>query len=1098
MVWCQCERYCHPGKDISAGRARIHAGLEIEADEAARTGQQPTASSSVKRRRLLDQPSLRQSVADTNEERLGSCSQIQDTNIEPIQVEDGPVTQPSPSPSRTASPAHTSTPRSDSLTPLDTGAAPQPELPDYSSRPDEDSNLPPDDLPEPDFTDEPPDEGSLDDKEDEDEDEPEPEPEPTDGERPSSQPQPQQSMLRPELQEDSTTPVDLETRSGIAEIDSTLRFAQAIQAAGLEGCGLSPDAVYLLRNPTTEAPQITRGLRWSLSVYLNTSADGNGSQKGYRNIQAADGERGLPPGFEMLSHEQVEKQLEHLSGVSPIERDMCINSCMAFTGPQYEPRTVDDCVYCGQSRWDPIELAKTGQKVPRLRFSTIPLGPQLQARHRHPETAKLMQHRALEVEEIKKGLDGRTVLRVKEYGDVHVGSDLLERLLSGEIKPTDSVVMLSIDGAQLYRNKASDCWIQIWILLDLSPEVRYKKVHIIPGCVIPGPNKPKNLDSFLYPGLYHLAALQNEGLHIWDAATNTLYVDHPFLAYVTADTPAMAMLNGLVGHHGRFGCRFYCGMPGRHKAGAPMYFPAAMRPKDCPEPIPNSMHEDYDIRNLKTGTPKERSKVYQEKLQHVRDSPNETDYKKRRAAVGVSRPSIFLGVPRSLGVPALFTADLMHLIALNLADLLLGLWRGTLECDTENGDHRSLWDWMVLHNKQIWEKFGAEVAAATPYFPTSFGRAPRNPALKINSGYKAAEFLLLIFGLCVALLRKRLPLVYWLNFCRLVYGVRILYQHKIAADKLKAAHKSLVTFAREFEAIYYRGMRSRIHFCRHSVHQLPHLGPLTTACGPLCLVSQWAMERMIGDLGRELRQPGNPFANLTKRAVVRAQVNNLKSMIPNIEPVKPDIPRGAEYRDDGYVLLRKRDTCARAVSEAEAVAIRNYYRLSGGQCGDDWKPRVMKWARLRLPDKSEARSAWTEKKKALSEVRMARMVKLVHNGVPRVAEVQYYFDVTLNDATSTRKTVAMVSLYDLADAALAEESLDTLHSFKYRGDAALAVVDIKAVQSIVAMVPFDILEHAEELERAHGSLAGHDYFLVEHPGLEVLHMSGIPTEQTNA
>ncbi|KAH7917471.1 hypothetical protein BV22DRAFT_989347, partial [Leucogyrophana mollusca] len=94
--------------------------------------------------------------------------------------------------------------------------------------------------------------------------------------------------------------------------------------------------------------------------------------------------------------------------------------------------------------------------------------------------------------------------------------EYLNAVQQGDIKDTDTVLMLSMDGAQLYQNKQSDCWIYIWILLDLSPDLRYKKKYILPGGFIPGPNKPKNVDSFLFPGLHHLAALQREGLRVWD------------------------------------------------------------------------------------------------------------------------------------------------------------------------------------------------------------------------------------------------------------------------------------------------------------------------------------------------------------------------------------------------------------------------------------------------------------------------------------------------------------------------------------------------------------------------------------------------------
>ncbi|KAJ7686281.1 hypothetical protein B0H17DRAFT_892705, partial [Mycena rosella] len=70
--------------------------------------------------------------------------------------------------------------------------------------------------------------------------------------------------------------------------------------------------------------------------------------------------------------------------------------------------------------------------------------------------------------------------------------------------------------------------------------------------------KPKHPDSFIYTGLYHLAALQREGLKVWDSIEKKVLDTNPFLALATADGPGMACLNGCVGHHGKRACRLYC------------------------------------------------------------------------------------------------------------------------------------------------------------------------------------------------------------------------------------------------------------------------------------------------------------------------------------------------------------------------------------------------------------------------------------------------------------------------------------------------------------------------------------------------------------
>jgi hypothetical protein len=107
---------------------------------------------------------------------------------------------------------------------------------------------------------------------------------------------------------------------------------------------------------------------------------------------------------------------------------------------------------------------------------------------------------------------------------------------------------------QLYAIKASACWIYIWVVLNLAPERRYKKKHVLIRGFIPGPNNPKNLDLFLLPGLQHLVGLQKEGLRIWDAALERKIHPKVFLALLMADGPGMMHVTGFVGYHGKHRC----------------------------------------------------------------------------------------------------------------------------------------------------------------------------------------------------------------------------------------------------------------------------------------------------------------------------------------------------------------------------------------------------------------------------------------------------------------------------------------------------------------------------------------------------------------
>ena len=120
-----------------------------------------------------------------------------------------------------------------------------------------------------------------------------------------------------------------------------------------------------------------------------------------------------------------------------------------------------------------------------------------------------------------------------------------------------------MDSMQLYQSKQSDCWIYIWILIDLRPDKCYKIQNVLLGSIILGPEPPDNLKSFLFPGLAHVAVLQCKGLPIWNAYHWKHAVTFLFLLLVLADAAVMTLLSGSVRHHGWKGCRLLYRFVGR-------------------------------------------------------------------------------------------------------------------------------------------------------------------------------------------------------------------------------------------------------------------------------------------------------------------------------------------------------------------------------------------------------------------------------------------------------------------------------------------------------------------------------------------------------
>ncbi len=715
-----------------------------------------------------------------------------------------------------------------------------------------------------------------------------------------------------------------ETR--LQDLKIALQFTQDLKNASLDNGKLDPDTLSRLRNPAQEPLAIEdEDVLFAIKLFFSTS---DASQEVYTKSRKAVLER--HPDDPILSYYQIKKKVERLSGVIILEDDMCPRSCIAYTGTAYG--NLEECPKCGEGRWDPLILAASNgkKKVAQQKYFTIALGPVVQSMFRSPEGCKEMDYFWETMQEFFRPENVDPVLDqilVTSYKDFCFGSEVTDAYQRGDIKRHDVLLMFSIDGAQLFKGKKSDCWIYIWVILNLSPDLRYKKKYIVPGGFIPGPNNPKDTDSFIFPGMHHIAALQKEGLKVWKASLDQVVNSNLFNVFFTADGVGLNSLNGFNGHKGACGCRKHCGLKGRRKPNGKTYYPAHLKPKNWFGPVINEHgieeikecvyevegcdHRDVNIEMISVSQESTHER-YEDNLEYLLGSPNISQFAERRLETGIAKPSMFQGISSScrLDIPACFPIDLMHLAALNIPALMLSLFRGTIKCGKR--DTKESWDWAVLQG-DVWETHGKLVAGAAPYLPGSFDKAPRNPVEKLNSGYKAWEFLVYLYGLCPALLKTVLPDLYWRHFCKLAVAIRILHQHAISVKDLERVLRLIVDFVRTYEEIYYQQNVERLHFCPSCLHGLLHTPSEVVQLGPHAYRSQWPMERTIGNLGQEIKQPSNPYKNLSQRGALRAELNSLRVMFPVLDDPKNGLPHGALDIGDGFQLRRAMDSYQREI-----------------------------------------------------------------------------------------------------------------------------------------------------------------------------------------
>ncbi|PCH44326.1 hypothetical protein WOLCODRAFT_76994 [Wolfiporia cocos MD-104 SS10] len=732
----------------------------------------------------------------------------------------------------------------------------------------------------------------------------------------------------------------------LKDLRDTVDMQHLLRNSRLEDEITDPGVLEHIRNPPTELVNIDDPvITLSIKVYLGLDYV---AQEYYNLIRRAVAR--CPPHIEMLSFSEVKAKVAEITGIIALKHNVCISSCMAFTGI-YSNLLI--CSYCGENRYVEKRVRRKHVNVPRKQMTTIPIGPVLQAMHRSVVSSEDANYHSKLTRNVLRSLLTNDSI-IPGYTDFVHGEDYLNACNKGDIGDDDIVLMFSMDGAQLYACKQSDCWVYMWVLLDYAPEVRYKKTHVIPGGIIPGPNKPKNVDSFIFPGLHILSSHMIEGLKIWDLCGGIID-SKLFLLLATADSVGMTYLNGLVGHSGAQGCRIYCPLKGRHKPGSGYYYPACLKPDNYD--VANCSHEDVKLQILDSV---EASKQHYDNLTCVLGARTDREFQKLRLETGIAKPSLFGGLPlrSTLGLLACFPADIMHLVAINIPDLFISLWCGMIQCNPN--DDRSTWRFMVL-TKDTWEAHGKAVAATTPYLPGSFDRAPRNIANKLTSGYKAWEHLIHLYCLCPALLYNVLPEVFYRNLCKLVRGVCLLYQRNISHADIMEASVLFIMFEKDYELIYYERKTARLHFMWQSIHSVTHIPTETERLGPETIFSQWPMERLLRELGLQIRNHSSAYANMAEIAVRRCRTNAIHAMIPAL--TEPQLLLcGAIDLGGGYALLRRSEDKATPITDAEKCVIVPYLESMGVAMSAYWtsNPTISRWACIILPNKQVARSLWRE------------------------------------------------------------------------------------------------------------------------------------------
>ena len=249
------------------------------------------------------------------------------------------------------------------------------------------------------------------------------------------------------------------------------------------------------------------------------------------------------PNSPFTSFKVARTRVEFLAVFKPVHYDCCVSSCCCFVGPHAE---LSNCPYCNQPRFNSKGHA-------RKRFTYVPLIPRLVAYYKNHAFARDLQYRSQfrhEAGVVKDVMDSRNYSRLRETYVTVNGHVQPYKYFSDD---RDIALGLSTDGFCPFKRRKQTCWPLLMFNYNLPPEVHFWLRHTICLGVIPGPKKPKDFDSFLWPVVEELLELA-KGVKAYDVLTSEVFALQAYLILIFGDMPAVSMVMCMKGHNGLFPC----------------------------------------------------------------------------------------------------------------------------------------------------------------------------------------------------------------------------------------------------------------------------------------------------------------------------------------------------------------------------------------------------------------------------------------------------------------------------------------------------------------------------------------------------------------
>lgn len=426
---------------------------------------------------------------------------------------------------------------------------------------------------------------------------------------------------------------------------------------------------------------------------------------------------------------------------------------------------------------------------PQKVFTYIPLIPRLVALASNSQMADAMTYRAKHCPGPSSSpktdiFDGSHYQSLRKKDVILDGTNCGHKFFSDG---RDVALGLSTDGFAPFKRRKNTAWPLILFNYNLPPDKRFHVDQILALGVIPGPKKPHDVDSFLWPAMLELLELV-KGVRAFDALSSTAFLLRAYLIAVFGDIPAISLLMQMKGHNGIVPCRF-CEIRGLRIPNTRVtthYVPLNRSSHPAVQADP-SLVTIYDPKNLPLCT-HDRLLAQGKAVQRASTLAEADRLSKKYGIKGVPALSF---IP-SLDFPGSFPYDFMHLIWENLIKNLILLWTGEFKGLDEGTES------YVLAGS-VWESIGAATAASGQSIPSAYG--PRVPNIQADRSNISAEMwsIWTLYIGPVLLHRRFTKPKYFRHFSRLVRLLHTCLQYEISSTEIDDLESGFQKWVHDFE-----------------------------------------------------------------------------------------------------------------------------------------------------------------------------------------------------------------------------------------------------------------------------------------------------------